>query len=507
MPQTEMKTFKALLAEAKASPLAVTSADANVAEVSADSRRAGPGALFVCMPSPARDTHGFLDEVAAHGASAALVHSQAGFQHAQELGLAAALIEPGAFFRAAGLVAHAFLEAPTVALKTVGITGTNGKTTTAYMMRSALAALGGQPAYLGTLGFDDGSGIKEIANTTPWPVELAAMAAKARAGGCRHLVMEASSHALAEERLAGVVFDAAIFTNLTQDHLDFHKTMKAYEAAKYRLFSDWRDWSAEAGKPFVACLNLANEVGRRWAAKTAGPQITFGPPESGASLQVRPLRAGVESLKLRAQREGATTEISLPVGGLFNIENASACLAGLLALGHSLDQAGHAMGSVRPVPGRFEPVPGGDGYSVLVDYAHTPDAIELLLQSVRQLSPSRIITVFGCGGDRDRTKRPLMAAAASRLSDVVVATSDNPRSEDPMRILDDVAAGLSQGSENHIIPDRAEAVAKAVQMARQGDVVVLAGKGHEKVQIIGSVRHPMDDADLARKAMAARGSA
>lgn len=489
------KRFAEVVASGDMTPVG----DAQLSGLTADSRQVTPGACFVCMTSARRDTHDFLPDVQAKGAVAAICHSQAGLERARGLGLAAALAEPEHLNRKVGLACRAFFDDPTAELEVVGVTGTNGKTTTTWMLRHALDALGGKAAYLGTLGFHFGEYHESLENTTPFPVELWTRLAQARDAGCTHLAMESSSHALVERRLAGVRYDVGVFTNLTQDHLDYHDTMEAYEQAKWLLFTEYAE---QSGKPFVAALNTGDPIGAAWSARLDLPQVTFGAGE--ADLLLEPRSVTVAGLDLLARYRGEACEMHLHVGGLFNVENTGSALAALLGLGYGLGEAAKALEVVRPVPGRFEAVANDLGIGVLVDYAHTPDALENVLRSARALQPSRIITVFGCGGDRDRGKRPKMAAAVSAMSELTVVTSDNPRTEDPQRIFADIRAGVQPGSESLEIQDRREAIFEAVRLAQPGDIVVIAGKGHEDYQIIGHTKHPMDDRTMAREALEAR---
>jgi UDP-N-acetylmuramoyl-L-alanyl-D-glutamate--2,6-diaminopimelate ligase len=446
------------------------------------------------MPSKNTDTHALLTAAKEAGAVAALVHSPDGFSLAQELALPAVFVPAGqpGFNIACGSLARAVFSDPTSRTRVVGVTGTNGKTTTAWMMRDALRSLGRRAGYMGTLGFDPAGERRELANTTPFPVETWQLLHEAETLGVEDFVMEASSHALFERRLFGVRFSCGVFTNLSQDHLDYHRDMEDYAEAKLLLFTEY---ATQPG--FTSAVNVGDPVGAEWARKI-DVTVTFGAPDS--DLNVHALQKTVSSLKLRAEFRGASVDFDLGVGGLFNVWNATSALAGLLALGCPLDDACRAMEHVTPVPGRFESVPTGRGFSVIVDYAHTDDALRKLLQSVRELGPRRVITVFGCGGDRDKTKRPKMARAASENSDLTIVTSDNPRTEDPMAIIEDVVKGLAPGAVCETLPDRREAIARAIEVAGDGDVVVIAGKGHEDYQIIGRTKHPMDDRKMAREA-------
>ena len=421
-----------------------------------DSRRVLPGNLFVCWPGTHRDSHEFLPDAKTNGAVAAIVHSAAGQQRAESLGLVAIYWSPDEFADRSWRLCDQFFDHPTRGMKVVGVTGTNGKTTVCWILRDALEHLEVRAAYIGTLGVRYPGVQRELPNTTPFVIELYNLLAELRDAGVETLAMEVSSHALAEKRADGVEFDVAVLTNLSQDHLDFHGTMEAYAASKARLFRDFKDASSKA---MTGVFNLDDPVGRQWHSEFHG-------------------RLG--SFTVRGEK--------------------GAAIAALRALGFSLADSVEAMANVHAVPGRFEPVPNERGLSVLVDYAHSPDALEKLLAAVRPLVSGRVITVFGCGGDRDRTKRPLMAKAASAGSDYVVATSDNPRTEDPESILAEVARGLT--GDFQIVIDRREAIRFAIGMASPGDAVVIAGKGHENYQILGREKTPFDDRLVATEALA-----
>lgn len=467
----------------------------------ADSRQAVPGALFACMPSSSTDAHTFITSAVSKGAVAALVHSRAGHEIAKKAGICSVFIpdESDRFREALWRLAKTFFGNPTASMQVVGVTGTNGKTTTAWMLRDMCGSLGVRTAYLGTLGFHLRGEARNLENTTPFAIDLNRMLAEARDSGVSALAMEVSSHALKERRSDGVEFDAAIFTNLTQEHLDYHGTMADYEASKRRLFEELPKQSKKA---FVGALNTDDPVGALWAETLDCKMVTYG-LESG-ELRGEALEVLIDRISLRLNFRGKSVDVDVPVGGLFNVQNCMSAAAGFIALGHDLEQAAGALSAVRAVPGRFEAVPNQHGIGVIVDYAHTPDALVKLLESARMLKHRRIITVFGCGGDRAAGKRPKMAKAVSEYSDLTVVTSDNPRTEDPATIIGQVASGLRPGAESVQIIDRKEAIAHAVHEAEPGDVVVIAGKGHENYQIIGRTKYPMDDRDLARSALEGR---
>jgi len=473
--------------------------DPVVLGVSADSRSVSAGDLFVCMPSASRDTHSYLIDVVKQGAVAAVVHSSSALRYALGLGLAAVWVEPrGSRFNfAVGRICREVLGDPTSKMRVIGVTGTNGKTTTAWILRQALVRLGRNAAYLGTLGYLDADGLRSGENTTPFPVELWSLLSEAAEKGVTDFVLEASSHALQERRLAGVNFDTGVFLNLTQDHLDFHGSMDHYAAAKKLLFTEW---ASASSKSFVGILNQEDCVGSEWLRELPCRSLSFGGID--ADLLVAAQSVGVDrlSIEFRLGDEGRLAEI--PLGGAFNVENSGACVATLLGLEYSLEEACWAMQEIKPSPGRFEPVLGGKGVSVLVDYAHTPDALEQLLETVRELCEGRLICVFGCGGDRDRSKRPKMGAAASKLADVVFVTSDNPRTEDAQGIVNDILVGMS--GDYMVELDRKTAIFAAIGSAEVGDVVVIAGKGHEDYQIIGRKKEWFDDRVVASEALAGR---
>lgn len=495
-------TLKHLLAVASVVPTEIAG-DAELTSIGIDSRRIGPGGLFVCMPGTNQPSESFIPSAKEHGAAAALVYSPQGLKLAVQCGLAAALIpHRGELFEdAVWRLCDAFFDHPTRNMKVIGITGTNGKTTTAWLVRDMLRSLGYRSAYLGTLGFHLPDEERELQNTTPFAVELYNLLAEARDLGVHALAMEVSSHALSQRRVDGVEFDAAVFTNLTQDHLDFHGNMDSYAEAKHRLFTVFPSFTQ---KRFVAAFNVDDPKGARWALEQNGPTVTCGVEAAEVDLRGTPLDVRVDRIRLALEYKDER-EVDVPLGGSYNVENALAAAAGMIALGFHLPEICDALGQVRPVPGRFEAVRNELGIGILVDYAHTPDAVGKLLSSVRQLDPARIITVFGCGGDRDRTKRPKMARVASEHSDLTVVTSDNPRTEDATAIVEEVRTGIASGRESICIVDRAEAIDYAIGVAKPGDVVVIAGKGHENYQIIGRTKQFMDDRVMAREALSHRG--
>ena len=488
-----MKDLHAWLLEAGVVPEQCSGTNA-FARLVSDSRDAKAGDCFVAMPSANTDTAQFLPQVAQQGCRCAVVSTAAAYESARNLGLSVAHLPSRgqSFLASLGRLCRVVFDDPSQDMRMIAVTGTNGKTTTAWLIRHALKALGRQCGYLGTLGIQTSGDVRELNNTTPFSVELWDLLAEAKQAGCQDLVMEASSHALYQRRLAGVSFDCGTFTNLTQDHLDFHGSMEAYAEAKKLLYTEY---AMASRKAFVGAISHGDPYATEWLADLPCRCLTYGIGAGDLPFAID--HVGLESIAGRVGNQ----PFEAGVGGQFNASNLSSVAATLHVLGYSDDEIARGLNAAKPVPGRFETIPNERGVGVLVDYAHTPDALEKLLQSARELNPKRVITVFGCGGDRDRTKRPKMAFAASRLSDVTVITSDNPRTEDPESIVQEVATGITPGAEHTTVIDRREAITHAVHLAQEGDIVVIAGKGHENYQIIGRTKHPMDDRDMARDAL------
>lgn len=470
--------------------------DSDIRGVTAFSGAVRPGELFLSMPSASGRAGQYLADALGRHPSAVVVHSEEAFRSVHSRGIAAALLTPEALLSSSWKICREVYGSVTADMKAIAVTGTNGKTTVAWLMRDMLAQMGENAAYLGTLGFQTPQASVSLDNTTPFAPQLYELLDGARNSGVTALAMEVSSHALAEHRVDGIEFDAGVFTNLTQDHLDFHGSLEAYAESKFRLFSEMPGQSA---KPFVAVLNMDDPVGVAWSHRVKTRTFLFG--RSGRDLQGSADNVHISSMELRLKTNSEERLVNVPLGGEFNVKNCIAATAGLLAIGKPLEEIAEALSHARPVPGRFEPVQNDKGISVIVDYAHTPDALEKLLESVRALSPRRIWTVFGCGGNRDRTKRPLMARTVSERSDVTIITSDNPRQEDPLQILHEVEQGLVRNATAKTIVDRREAIAYSIRSAEPGDVVVIAGKGHEDYQIIGTEKQHLDDREVAREVL------
>ena len=457
-------------------------AEAEVRDLAYDARAVTPGAAFFCVPGSSADGHDYAAQAVENGAVALVV------ERAVEPAVPQ-LVVPDA--RAAmATAADLFFGEPTRELEVAGVTGTSGKTTTAFLLWSMLDAAGRSPGLLGTVESRIGGEVRPVVRTTPEAIDLQRLFREMLDAGDRSVALEASSHASTLRRLDRVRFDALVFTNLTQDHLDFHGTMEDYYAAKRRLFT--------GAAPPPAAVNIGDAWGRRLAdelEKTRrAPLITFGLAEDA---EIRP--EGLELGAAGARFTAGGIEIQTSLRGRFNVENVLGAVAAGILL--DLDEEEIAVGvrALEGVPGRFEAVEEGQPFTVLIDYAHTPDSLDNVLRTAREIADGRVLVVFGAGGDRDRGKRPLMGKIAADLADAVVVTSDNPRTEEPLAIIQDILQGA--GTDVEIDPDRASAIARAVELAQPGDVVVIAGKGHEQGQEIGAEKLPFDDRQVAREAL------
>lgn len=493
-----------LIAEIPAIDSAGESA-APIASIEYDSRRVRPSSVFVAMKGGSTDGNRFVEKALAAGAAGIITDSAPAFDHllVYNAGIPALMVEHGR--RALAAASAAFYGHPERRLAATAITGTNGKTTTAFLTEELLNAAGRSTVLIGTIENHVAGEIRPSIHTTPESRDLFELMADGVSRSATELVTEVSSHALDQRRAAGIPFDVAVFTNLTRDHLDYHGTMEEYFAAK-RLLFDGTVYPA----PRVAVLNAHD-------ART--PELAAAARRAGAEIRTYGIRAGEwRAAGYKLTPGGAVIELETPAGsaqvvthlaGEVNILNLVGALAAAHARGLAFADLAGAVRRLRPVPGRFQPVNAGQPFTVIVDYAHTDDALRNLTALARQMtaqSGGRVTTLFGCGGDRDRTKRPKMGLAAGEGSDFVVATSDNPRSEDPMAILAEVEPGLiAAGTPYTIEPDRAMAIAFALAKAAAGDVVLLAGKGHEKEQILSTGPVPFDDVEIALSTLAQLG--
>jgi UDP-N-acetylmuramoyl-L-alanyl-D-glutamate--2,6-diaminopimelate ligase len=455
-----------------------------IVDLAYDTRAVRDGTLFFCYPGERADGHEFAPQAIAAGAAALVVERKLDVAVPQ-------LVVPDA--RAAmAVAADAFFGEPTRELEVAGVTGTNGKTTTAFLLHSVLAAAGRRPGLLGTVEARIGGQTRRVVRTTPEAIDLQRTFREMLDAGDRSVALEASSHASQLHRLDRVRFDALVFTNLSQDHLDFHGDMETYFQAKRRLFV--------SAAPPPAAVNVADPHGRRLAAELEGahraPFVTFG---LAADAEIKPERLEVTTAGIRMRAGGIELESRLR--GRFNAENILGVVAAATLLDIDEDDVAAGVAAVDGVPGRFEAVDEGQSFAVIVDYSHKPGALQSVLEAARELTDKRVLVVFGAGGDRDRGKRPLMGKVAVDYADVVVVTSDNPRSEEPLAIIEDILQGTGTGVE--IDPDRRSAIRRTLGLAEPGDVVVIAGKGHEQGQEVAGELLPFDDREVAREALRA----
>lgn len=471
-------------------------AGCEIAGLRYDSRAVEPGDLFMCFRGFVHDGHDFIPEALGRGARALMVDRP----ERVPPGVPAVVVPDTR--RAAGPVASRFYGDPSARLHLVGVTGTNGKTTTTFLIRAVLS-LRGPVGLVGTVHNVVGGEVRPVRHTTPEAVDLQSLLHAMAARGDHAAVMEVSSHALALHRVDGCRFDIGVFTNLTQDHLDFHGDLEGYREAKARLFEMLGE-EAGGGKgwPRAAVINADDPSGREMARRCRVPVITYG-LAGGADVSARDIRLRLDGAAFRVVHPGGETPVELRLTGQFNVYNALAAFAVGLVEGFEPAAIAAALAGVPGVPGRFELVPGRQEFAVIVDYAHTPDGLENVLRAVRELSRGKVITVFGCGGDRDRGKRPLMGQVAARLSDMVIITSDNPRSEEPAAIAREIEAGVRQvpGRPFLSILSREAAIRQAIAAAGPGDVVLIAGKGHERYQIFRDSVVPFDDRQVASQAL------
>jgi UDP-N-acetylmuramoyl-L-alanyl-D-glutamate--2,6-diaminopimelate ligase len=479
-------------------------ASVEISDLAYDSREVGPGTLLFCFAGERSDGHDFAAGAIERGAAALVVE--------RELGLGVPEVRVADARAAMAPLAAAFWGDPTSELTVVGVTGTNGKTTTCFLIRELLEAAGTRCGLLGTVKRVVGGAEEEVERTTPEAIDLQRTFARMLEAGDRACAMEVSSHALALHRADAIDFEAKVFTNLTQDHLDFHPSMEDYFEAKRLLFS------AQGGSPQleleggVSVINIDDPYGRRLVEELGssgeGGCVTFSAAGGDADFSARGATYDATGSSFVCLAPGAIElEVRTPLPGHFNVENALAALAAGYALGLDVESAARALASAGQVPGRFEPIEEGQPFAVIVDYAHTPDSLENVLRAARRLTRERLIAVFGCGGDRDREKRPLMGRVGAELSDLAVVTSDNPRSERPEAIIEQIVAGIEgapAGSEPDsgviVEPDRRAAIALALGRASAGDTVVIAGKGHEQGQEFeGGRKIPFDDREVARE--------
>ena len=491
-------------------------ASTSVTGICRDSRAVKPGDLFVCIKGGAFDSHSAAADVLSKGAAGVIVN-RGGLEAAGvSLAADAPVITVKNSREALALAACAYHGNPSHSMKVIGITGTNGKTTSTLMTAAILREHGLSVGTIGTLGAELNGVELQSEHTTPEADQLQALLAEMRDRGAQAVVMEVSSHAIALNRTDGIAFQGAIFTNLTQDHLDFHGSMEEYYNTKALLFSRYPIAYPRPDKSaFIAVITISQWEGRELVTEARGDIVTFATDDSPAVVTARDVVLTAESTAFTTVYDAGITKfefpVKLPIGGAFQVGNALGSIGMCLRLGVTKETISNALASMAGVPGRFEAVPTGSaGFGVIVDYGHTPDGLENVLKSARELNPTRLITVFGCGGNRDRTKRPIMGRIAGSLSEIAVVTSDNPRKEDPDAIIQEILTGMNPATDPSVTadvlvePDRRKAINRAINLAKPGDLVIIAGKGHETYQIVGDTVLDFDDRVVAAEALDSR---
>lgn len=470
--------------------------DRAIKEIAHDSRKVTAGTLFVCVAGATVDGHDYIAQAVSSGATAILTEKSV----AAPEGIT--VIKVRDVKLAVQVIAPYFYDYPAQKMRLIGITGTNGKTTTSYLIRAILREAGFKVGLIGTIQIMVEEDALPIHNTTPDVIDLQGVLSEMAARGIKYVIMEVSSHALAQNRVAGCEFDVAVFTNATQDHLDYHKTFDHYIASKARLFTSLGAMSAVKPNK-MAIINADDETGKLMQRCSQCTVCTYA-IDADADLKAVGIEVKAAGAKFTVNGAFGSIVLNLKITGIFNVYNVMGAVGAALAENISPAVVQAALEKCAGVQGRFELVDEGQSFSVIVDYAHTPDGLENILKTARQIADNRLITVFGCGGDRDRTKRSVMGRIAAELSDVVIATSDNPRSEDPEGILKEVEAGVIEaiGNKAHEkITDRKTAIARAIALAAAGDIVIIAGKGHETYQILANQTIHFDDREVAREAL------
>jgi UDP-N-acetylmuramoyl-L-alanyl-D-glutamate--2,6-diaminopimelate ligase len=467
-----------------------------IRQVTCDSRKVQPRALFFALHGAKADGNAFIRDAVGRGAVAIVSEETA----PAAIPASVAWIQVREGRKALAVTAANFFGHPAEALQLVAVTGTNGKTTTTSLVDAIVKAFGAKTGLFGTIAYHTPLREYPAPNTTPESADLQGFLAEIRDAGGRFAVLEASSHSLAMDRLWGCHFAAAVFTNLTREHMDYHQTFEDYFAAKKKLFE-----GTGAGAPEVAVINTDDEYGKRLTG-LAKKTMTYG-LESDADITTKKFQLTFNGLAFTAQTPNGKVQVTSPLVGRINVYNILAAIGAAQALGLSTEIIEGGIRSLENVSGRFQRIDLGQPFFVVVDYAHTDDALENLIRTARELNPKgRIITLFGCGGGKDRTKRPVMGEVTGRLSDLTILSSDNPRDEDPLKIISDIIVGLQKTAGKYLIePDREKAIGVAMDEARAGDIVLLAGKGHENYQILAERTLEFDDRDMARRALRERG--
>ena len=461
--------------------------ESDISGICYDSRKAAPGSLFVAIKGFESDGHRFIPKAKELGASAIIC------QDVPEVDIPYVQVADSRM--ALALASREFFGNPASEMTVIGITGTSGKTSSSYLIKHLLESkLGAKVGLIGTNGNMIGDEHIHSEHTTPESYELHNLFRQMKDAGCSHVVMEVSSHSLTLSRVGGMEFDVALYTNLSQDHLDFHKDMEDYAAAKQKLFSMCKK----------ACVNADDKWAKFMVEKAACPVLSFSAESNDAELTANDIRLSAEGVRFAAVYDNAISMTRLKIPGHFSVLNALGVMAVGLSLGLSLEECSDAMADAEGVKGRLEVVPTDGDYSIIIDYSHKPDALEKVLKILRPITKGRLMCLFGCGGDRDKLKRPIMGRISEELADLSIVTSDNPRTEEPMAIIEEIVSGMSKKNSYKIICDREEAIRWAIDNAMPGDVILLAGKGHEDYQVVGHEKRHMDEREIVAEHLAKR---
>lgn len=468
--------------------------DVHINNIVHDSRKVAPGGLFVCLQGATVDGHNYIEQAIKSGAAALLVEKEVPYKGVP-------IIKVGDTRQAMQVIVPYFFDFPGKKLRMIGVTGTNGKTTTTHIIRKILMHAGYKVGLIGTIHSLIGEEVLPAKNTTPDVVDLQAVLAQMVDRGMEYVVMEVSSHALELNRIVGCEFDVGVYSNITRDHLDFHKTFENYIKAKAKLFQNLSDGDNQKTHK-SAVINVDDEAAKAMIAAANCPVITYAVKDS-AQLEAKNIDIKAKGMSFVIQSPQGELSLDLKVTGIFNVYNILAAVGAAIAEKVPLQVIKEALEDFKCVPGRFELVEEGQSFSVIVDYAHTPDGLENILKTAQEFAKGKIIVVFGCGGDRDRTKRPIMGRIAAQYADVVIATSDNPRSEDPEAILTEIEVGIKEALQSQQqyakISDRKEAIHYALKTAQDDDIILIAGKGHETYQILKNKTIDFDDRAVVRE--------
>ena len=485
------------LAESLPEKRHIGSGDPEICSITYDSRSAATGGLFVCIRGGKFDGHEFIGDALKNGTCAVVIDNADGLG---KYDTSVPFILVPDTRQALPILANRFYDYPSRKMKLIGVTGTKGKTTTTYLIEAALRHCDLETGVIGTLGSKIRGVPSPLDRTTPESVDLQALLARMVSEDVSAAVMEVSSHALALGRTAGCEYDVGVFTNLTHDHLDFHKTMEDYLDTKITLFEEY---PRQSSKPFIGVVNIDDPGGDKIRRATYGEVITYG-VQKAADVQATNVSVSAGGVSFDVACQAGGFRVSLKLGGLFNVYNSLAAVGAGLALGLDMGSIKAGLESVRAVDGRFEYMDCGQEFAVIVDYAHSPDSLESVLKSARALTTGKLIVLFGCGGDRDRAKRPIMGRIGSELADVCIVTSDNPRSEDPEAIIQEILVGIKGGGADiETVTDRRDGIRRALEIAAPGDLVLIAGKGHETYQIFKDRTIHFDDRETVRELLSA----